>query len=65
MTMEKNSSSSENVDYEKDVAVAKVEDRNADSANEQEKAITLRHVFKHHHTLVWWVFYWAMAAVGW
>ena len=34
-------------------------------ANEQEKQITVRDVFAKHPRLAWWIFYWAMAAVGW
>lgn len=35
------------------------------TANEREKQITVRDVFANHPRLAWWVFYWAMAAVGW
>ena len=35
------------------------------SANQLEHELTLKEVFKHHKVLVWWCFYWAMAAVGW
>lgn len=35
------------------------------TANEQEKQITVRDVFSKHPCLAWWIFYWAMAAVGW
>ena len=37
----------------------------ANTANEQEKQITVRDVFTKHPRLAWWIFYWAMAAVGW
>ena len=40
-----------------------IEDSN--TANEQEKQITVRDVFTKHPRLAWWIFYWAMAAVGW
>lgn len=30
-----------------------------------EHHLTVRSVFKNHPVLVWWTFYWAMAAVGW
>lgn len=30
-----------------------------------EHELTLRDVFKNHLPLVWWCFYWAMAAIGW
>ena len=40
-----------------------IEDPN--TANEQEKQITVRDVFTKHPRLAWWIFYWAMAAVGW
>jgi hypothetical protein len=35
------------------------------TANEREKQITVRDVFTKHPRLAWWIFYWAMAAVGW
>jgi hypothetical protein len=38
---------------------------NSNTANEQEKQITVRDVFAKHPRLAWWIFYWAMAAVGW
>ena len=38
---------------------------NSNAANEQEKQITVRDVFSNHPRLAWWIFYWAMAAVGW
>lgn len=40
-----------------------IEDSN--TANEKEKQITVRDVFTKHPRLAWWIFYWAMAAVGW
>jgi len=40
-----------------------IEDSN--TANEQEKQTTVRDVFTKHPRLAWWIFYWAMAAVGW
>lgn len=30
-----------------------------------EHATTVKQVFQNHPALVWWCFYWAMAAVGW
>lgn len=30
-----------------------------------EHQLTVAHCLKHHKTLVWWIFYWAMCAVGW
>ena len=30
-----------------------------------EHETTVKHVFKNHPALVWWCFYWAMAAIGW
>lgn len=47
------------------VAAAHIDHSQADAANEQEKAIKIRDVLKKHPSLVWWIFYWAMAAVGW
>ncbi|TDZ67823.1 Major facilitator-type transporter ecdC [Colletotrichum trifolii] len=35
------------------------------TTNQQEHDLTLREVFKNHKTIVWWCFYWAMAAIGW
>jgi hypothetical protein len=35
------------------------------NALQQEHDLTLRDVFKNHKTIVWWCFFWAMAAVGW
>lgn len=40
-----------------------IEDPN--TANEQEKQITVKDVFTKHPRLAWWIFHWAMAAVGW
>jgi hypothetical protein len=34
-------------------------------ANELEKQVTVRDVLKHHPRLAWWIFFWAMAAMGW
>lgn len=48
--------------------VESVKEANTDHAkiaNEQEKQITIKDVFKNHPRLAWWIFYWAMAAVGW
>lgn len=45
--------------HEKDIA------EHANTANEREKQITVRDVFTKHPRLAWWIFYWAMAAVGW
>lgn len=33
--------------------------------HELEHRLTLKQVFRGHPALVWWCFYWAMAAVGW
>lgn len=33
--------------------------------NQLEHDLTLKLVFNRHPALVWWCFYWAMAAVGW
>lgn len=30
-----------------------------------ENALTVKQVFKNHPAVVWWCFFWAMAAVGW
>lgn len=30
-----------------------------------EHEINVKQVFRNHPALVWWCFYWAMAAVGW
>lgn len=30
-----------------------------------EHDLTLKQVFRNHKALVWWSFFWAMAAVGW
>jgi hypothetical protein len=30
-----------------------------------EHDLTLGQIFRHYPALVWWCFYWAMAAVGW
>ncbi|KAK1980068.1 maltose permease [Colletotrichum cereale] len=32
---------------------------------QQEHDLTAREVFKNHKAIVWWCFYWAMAAIGW
>lgn len=37
----------------------------ASNAIQQEHDLTLRDVFKNHKSIVWWCFFWAMAAVGW
>lgn len=34
-------------------------------ANELEKQVTIRDVLRNHPRLAWWIFFWAMAAVGW
>lgn len=33
--------------------------------NKAEHELTVRQVLKGHPVLVWWIFYWAMAGVGW
>ncbi|THX53846.1 putative maltose permease [Aureobasidium pullulans] len=33
--------------------------------DELEHQLTVAYVVKHHKTLIWWTFYWAMCAVGW
>lgn len=39
---------------------------NALQADDQhEHQLTVGYVMKHHKHLVWWVFYWAMCAIGW
>ncbi|PKS08091.1 hypothetical protein jhhlp_005366 [Lomentospora prolificans] len=38
---------------------------NMHSDREEEQALTLYQAIKDHPALVWWSFYWAMAAVGW
>ena len=38
---------------------------NMHSDREEEQALTLHQAIKDHPALVWWSFYWAMAAVGW
>ncbi|KAH7368177.1 maltose permease [Plectosphaerella cucumerina] len=35
------------------------------SALQEEHDLTLGEVFKNHKLIVWWCFYWAMAAIGW
>ncbi|OLN87250.1 General alpha-glucoside permease 4 [Colletotrichum chlorophyti] len=35
------------------------------TTNQQELDLTVRDVFKNHKAIVWWCFYWAMAAIGW
>ena len=30
-----------------------------------EHDLTLKDVFRQHPKMIWWCFYWAMAAVGW
>ncbi|KAJ3950306.1 uncharacterized protein N0V96_001450 [Colletotrichum fioriniae] len=35
------------------------------ATNQQEHDLTVREVFKNHKAIVWWCFYWAMAAIGW
>ncbi|KAF5510423.1 Major facilitator-type transporter ecdC [Colletotrichum siamense] len=37
----------------------------AATTNQQEHDLTVRDVFKNHKIIVWWCFYWAMAAIGW
>jgi hypothetical protein len=34
-------------------------------ANELDKNVTVRDVFRKHPQLAWWIFFWAMSAVGW
>lgn len=34
-------------------------------ANDLEKEVTIRDVITKHPQLAWWVFFWAMSAVGW
>lgn len=58
---EKQSSTLEHIETMQTKGV--IEDPN--TANEQEKQITVRDVFTKHPRLAWWIFYWAMAAVGW
>lgn len=33
--------------------------------NKAEHELTVKQVFTQHPALVWWIFYWAMAGVGW
>lgn len=33
--------------------------------NKLEHELTVREVLTNHPTLVWWIFFWAMAGVGW
>ncbi len=35
------------------------------AANQQEHELTLADLFRDHKPVVWWCFFWAMAAVGW
>ncbi|KAF9878858.1 maltose permease [Colletotrichum karsti] len=35
------------------------------ATNRQELDLTVKEVFKNHKAIVWWCFYWAMAAIGW
>ncbi|KAK4233172.1 maltose permease [Achaetomium macrosporum] len=35
------------------------------AANHQEHELTLADLFRNHKPVVWWCFFWAMAAVGW
>jgi hypothetical protein len=35
------------------------------SALQEEHDLTLGEVFKNHKLIIWWCFYWAMAAIGW
>ncbi|KAF6823973.1 maltose permease [Colletotrichum plurivorum] len=37
----------------------------AATTNQAEHELTVRDVFKNHKAIVWWCFYWAMAAIGW
>ena len=34
-------------------------------ANDLDKNVTVRDVFRKHPQLAWWIFFWAMSAVGW
>jgi hypothetical protein len=34
-------------------------------ANDLDKQVTVRDVFTKHPQLAWWIFFWAMSAVGW
>jgi hypothetical protein len=47
--------------------VAGIEDPQKDvqADHNLEHGLALRDVFKKHKPLVWWCFYWAMAAIGW
>lgn len=47
----------------KPVLVAKQLAIDADHSLEHDT--TVKQVFRNHPALVWWCFYWAMAAVGW
>ncbi|KAL2130763.1 hypothetical protein VTI74DRAFT_5962 [Chaetomium olivicolor] len=52
------SAASDNHDCEsKSAAVA--------AANQQEHGLALADIFRDHKAIVWWCFFWAMAAVGW
>lgn len=37
----------------------------ASDAIQQEHELTLASVFQNHKKIIWWCFFWAMAAVGW
>lgn len=37
----------------------------AATANQQEHELTLGDLFRNHKAVIWWCFFWAMAAVGW
>lgn len=46
-----------------EIIVVKEQALRADHNLEHET--TVKQVFRNHPALVWWCFYWAMAAVGW
>jgi hypothetical protein len=35
------------------------------AVNQHEHELTLTDLFRNHKAVVWWCFFWAMAAVGW
>lgn len=40
-------------------------DGNNQRAQRLENELTIAEILKSHKLIVWWCFYWAMAAVGW
>lgn len=46
-----------------EILVVKEQALQADHSLEHDT--TVKQVFRNHPALVWWCFYWAMAAVGW